>query len=299
MKNKILLIDGNLLLFKSFFATVYSHHKLVTNIGINTSAVHTFFLSFIKVIETYKPTHCFIAFDLGEKTKRHEEYKDYKAGREKAPIEIFEQKKIILEILDAMKIKHMDMKGYEGDDLIASLTVKFSNENEILVWSDDQDLLQLIDTNVSVIVKDNKSKQFIIKNIDNFRKLHGFEHYQIPDFKGIAGDSSDNLPGIKGIGQKGAIDLLNKYETLENIYQNILELTPSQQEKFIASKEMAFMCKKLAKLEMFLNVDITFEEIKMHDLINDEVLSILSKYELNTIKRLLQKNDTLALNTID
>ncbi|MGL5205879.1 MAG: 5'-3' exonuclease [Metamycoplasmataceae bacterium] len=297
MKDKILLIDGNLLLFKSFFATLYSHHKLVTNIGINTSAVHTFFLSFIKVIETYKPTHCFVAFDAGEKTKRHEEYDDYKAGREKAPIEIFEQKKIILEILDAMKIMHMDMEGYEGDDLIASLAVKFSNENEILVWSDDQDLLQLIDNNVSVIVKDNKTKQFMIKDINNFRSLHGFEHYQIPDFKGISGDSSDNLPGIKGIGPKGAIDLLSRYGTLENIYQHIGELTPSQQEKFISSKEIAFMCKRLAKLEMFLNVDITLDELKIKNLNNEEVLNILSKYELNTIKRLLLKNNDL--NIID
>ncbi|MGL5732478.1 MAG: PIN domain-containing protein, partial [Metamycoplasmataceae bacterium] len=171
MKNKILLIDGNLLLFKSFFATLYSHHKLVTDLGINTSAVHTFLLSFMKVIETYKPTHCFIAFDTAQKTKRHEEYEEYKAGREKAPIEIFEQKKIILEILDVMKIKHMDMEGYEGDDLIASLAVKFSNENEILVWSDDQDLLQLIDNNVGVIVKDNKTKQFMVKDIHNFKNL--------------------------------------------------------------------------------------------------------------------------------
>ncbi|MGL5308875.1 MAG: 5'-3' exonuclease [Metamycoplasmataceae bacterium] len=291
MKNKLLLIDGNLLLFKSFFATWYSNNKLETNEGINTATVHTFLLSLLKVIETYKPTHCFIAFDAGKKTKRHEIYKDYKAGREKAPLEIFEQKKIILEILDIMKIKHMDMKGYEGDDLIASLTMKFSNENEILIWSDDQDLLQLIDNNVSVIVKDKKSKQFMIKNIQNFKNLHGFEHYQIPDFKGISGDSSDNLPGIKGIGQKGAISLLNKYETLENIYNHITELTSSQQEKFIASKDIALMCKELAKLEIFLDINIKLDDLKMNDLVNANVLKVLSKYELNTIKKILQKNN--------
>ncbi|MGL5204867.1 MAG: 5'-3' exonuclease [Metamycoplasmataceae bacterium] len=291
MKNKLLLIDGNLLLFKSFFATWYSNNKLETNEGINTATVHTFLLSLLKVIETYKPTHCFIAFDAGKKTKRNEIYKDYKAGREKAPLEIFEQKKIILEILDIMKIKHMDMKGYEGDDLIASLTMKFSNENEILIWSDDQDLLQLIDNNVSVIVKDKKSKQFMIKNIQNFKNLHGFEHYQIPDFKGISGDSSDNLPGIKGIGQKGAISLLNKYETLENIYNHITELTSSQQEKFIASKDIALMCKELAKLEMFLDINIKLDDLKMNDLVNANVLKVLRKYELNTIKKILQKNN--------
>ncbi|MGL6124996.1 MAG: 5'-3' exonuclease [Metamycoplasmataceae bacterium] len=297
MKNKLLLVDGNLLLFKSFYATLYATNKLVTKDGIDTSAVHTFILSLIKVIETYKPTHCFIAFDAGRKTKRHDIYEDYKAGRIQAPIEIFEQKKIILEILDVMKITHMDMDGYEGDDLIASLATKFSNKNQILVWSEDQDLLQLIDDNVSIIVKDNKSKQFMLKNIENFKSLHGFEHYQIPDFKGISGDSSDNLPGIKGIGPKGAIDLLNRYQTLENIYKNISELSPSQQEKFIASKDTAFMCKELAKLEMFLNIKIELDELKMQPLINDDIDKILSKYELNTIKRVLEKNSDI--NTID
>lgn len=297
MNNKLLLIDGNLLLFKSFFATLYSPSKLITKEGMDTSATHTFILSLIKVVETYKPTHCFIAFDAGKKTKRHDIYEGYKAGRAKVPIEIFEQKKIIVEILNSMKIMHMDMEGYEGDDLIASMAMKFSNNNQILVWSDDQDLLQLIDNNISVIVKDSKSKQFIVKDIHNFKSLHGFEHYQIPDFKGISGDPSDNLPGIKGIGPKGAIDLLNRYQTLENIYENISELTIGQQEKFLASKDIALMCKELAKLEMFLNINIELDDFKIDDLLNDDVNKLLNKYELNTIKRMLLKIN--EINSID
>lgn len=287
MKNKILLVDGNLLLFKSFFATFYSKNKMVTSNGIDTSAAHTFITSLIKIIKMNNPTHCFIAFDAGKKTKRHDIYKDYKAGRAKAPIEIFEQKKIIIEILDAMKIKHMDMEGYEGDDLIASLATKFSSENKILIWSDDQDLLQLIDDNVDVIVKDSKMKTFIIKNIDNFRSLHGFEHFQIPDYKAISGDASDNLPGIKGIGPKGAIDLLNKYNSLENIYDNLDKLTEVQKMKFINDKEISLMCKKLACLELFLDIEIELNDIKITCLLNDIVESVLTKYELNTIKKLI------------
>ncbi len=289
MENKILLIDGNLLLFKSFFATFYSQNKLVTSKGIDTTATHTFILSLIKIFQMYKPSHCFIAFDAGKKTKRHDIYKEYKAGRPKVPVEIFEQKDIIIEILNSMNIRHMDMEGYEGDDLIASMTTKFSNNNEILVWSDDQDLLQLIDNNVSVIVKDSKTKKFIIKNINNFKDIHGFEHYQIPDFKGISGDSSDNLPGIKGIGPKGATDLLNRYNTLENIYDHIDELTKIQKIKFIESKDIALMCKDLAKLELFLDIDIKLDDIKIDYLLNNKVIEILDKYELHTIKRMLEK----------
>jgi DNA polymerase-1 len=133
MKNKILLVDGNLLLFKSFFATQHSSYQLTTSDGISTSAINTFMLSLIKVMDTYNPTHCFVAFDAGKKTKRHDVYDEYKAGRAKAPIEIFEQKKIIVEILDAMNITHMDMEGYEGDDLIASMTTKFSDDNIVMV----------------------------------------------------------------------------------------------------------------------------------------------------------------------
>ncbi len=288
MKNKILLVDGNLLLFKSFFATQHSSNFL-TKQGIETNAINTFILSLIKVINTYSPTHCFIAFDAGKKTKRHDVYGEYKAGRSKAPIEIFEQKKVIIDILNAMNIFHMDMEGYEGDDLIASMTTKFSDNNIILVWSDDQDLLQLIDNNVGVIVKDFKSKKFVVKDINNFKHHYGFEHYQIPDFKGISGDSSDNLPGIKGIGPKGAIDLLNKYQTLENIYNNLDKLTKNQQNKFIESKEIAFMCKELAKLELFLDIKIQLEDFKITDLSNPKVDELLTKYELMTIKKILHK----------
>lgn len=287
MKNKILLVDGNLLLFKSFFATLYSNNKLETSTGTDTSAAHTFIISLIKIIKMNNPSHCFIAFDAGKKTKRHEIYEGYKAGRAKAPIEIFEQKKIIIEILNAMNIKHMDMVGYEGDDLIASMTTKFSNGNQILIWSDDQDLLQLIDNNVSVIVKDSKTKSFIIKDINNFKNIHGFEHYQITDYKGISGDASDNLPGVKGIGPKGAIDLLNKYETLEEVYNNLDNLSDTQKNKFIESREVAFMCKKLANLELFLNIDIKLNDIKINSLLNDEVKITLNKYELKTIEKLI------------
>ncbi len=290
MANKLLLVDGNLLLFKSFFATLYSQNKLITSENIDTTATNTFILSLIKIFEMYKPSHCFIAFDAGKKTKRHEIYEQYKAGRAKVPVEIFEQKDIIIQILNAMNIKHMDMEGYEGDDLIASIATKFSNNNEVLVWSDDQDLLQLIDNNVSIIVKDSKTKKFIIKDVHNFKDIHGFEHYQIPDFKGISGDSSDNLPGIKGIGPKGAIDLLNKYNTLENIYSHIDELTKVQQTKFLESKNMAFMCKNLAKLELFLDINIKLEDFEIEKNMNNKTVEILDKYELKTIKRMLEKN---------
>ncbi|MDK2820027.1 MAG: 5'-3' exonuclease [Mycoplasmataceae bacterium] len=288
MKNKILLIDGNLLLFKSFFATYYNKNKLVTTNNIDTSATHTFIMSFLKVIEITNPSHCLIAFDTGKKTKRHEIYNEYKAGRAKVPIEIFEQKKIILEILDAMNILHTDMIGYEGDDIIASVATKFSNENDIIIWSDDQDLLQLIDDNVSVIVKDYKTKKFFIKNINNFKDIHGFEHYQIPDYKAISGDLSDNLPGIKGIGPKGAKGLLSKFETLEDIYNNLNSLNETMKNKFIESKDISFMCKKLAKLELFLDIDFKLEQLKILSFANNETEKILSNYELNKIKEILK-----------
>lgn len=288
MKNKLLLVDGNLLLFKSFFATYYNKHKLLTTTNIDTSAAHTFIMSLLNVMKITNPTHCLIAFDTGKKTKRHELYPEYKAGRAKVPIEIFEQKKIILEILNAMNIIHIDMIGYEGDDIIASVSTKFSDENNIVVWSDDQDLLQLIDTNVSIIAKDSKTKKFIIKNIDNFEDLHGIKHYQIPDYKAIAGDLSDNLPGIKGIGAKGAKELLTKFETLENIYNNLNSLGEIQKLKLIESKDISFMCKKLAKLELLLNINIQLDDLKIINFINNKTINVLNKYELNKIKDILK-----------
>ncbi|MBD5423159.1 MAG: 5'-3' exonuclease [Mycoplasma sp.] len=283
---KILLIDGNLLLFRSFYAG-QTISKELSNIG-----VHLFFNSFFEIFKSEDPTYVFFAFDAFGPTKRHEEFEQYKAGRIKAPKELYDQKEIICEILSTMKFKHFSKIGDEADDLIASISHKYKDNNKISIFSEDKDLLQLIDDNVDVIVK-NKNKninsKYIKINNENFYGMFNFFPYQIIDFKGIAGDNSDNLPGIKGIGSKQAINLLNKYKTLEGIYENIDQLTKKQKELFLANKSESMLCKKLATLNKFVEIDFDLDEmlVSLDNLKNDNVYNVLNKYQLKRILNII------------
>lgn len=285
--NKILLVDGNLLLFRSFYAA-YAFNKEVNNLP-----THLFLTSLLEVIKQEKPDFIFVAFDAHGKTKRHEMYKDYKAGRTSPPPSIYEQKKIILNLLDLAKIKWFEQIGDEADDLIATIATKYSNNNKIVIFSEDKDLMQLIEPGIEILIKDrkNKSKSYIKINNENFFDIFNLYPYQIPDFKGIAGDSSDNLKGIKGIGEKTAIQLLAKYKNLENIYENIDQLSQIQKNKFIESKEDAFMCKNLALLNrlVFLNFKLDDFKFEFNNLNTSIFLDQLKKYNLNKLFSLLTK----------
>lgn len=285
---KFLLIDGNLLLFKSFYAA-----KAI-NINNGNLPCHLFFNSFFDILKKENPEYIFIAFDANGKTRRHYEYENYKSNRIKAPEELYLQKEIIINILNEMKICNFSKIGDEADDLIATVCEKYKNENLILIFSDDKDLLQLVDKNVLIVQKNknkNSNEKYEKININNFFEKYNFNPKQIPDFKGIAGDTSDNLPGIKGIGPKTAIELLNKYKTLEEIYNNLNSLTERQKKLFLENKDNSFLCKKLAILNKNVEeiFDIEAMKINLKNFQSENVLNILNKYQLkkiiNTIKK--------------
>lgn len=286
--SKILLIDGNLLLFRSFYAS-YSFNKNANNLP-----THLFFTSIFEVIRQEKPSYIFVAFDAHAKTKRHEIYNEYKSGRISPPPEIYNQKKIITKLLEQAKIKWFEKPGDEADDLIATLCTKYCDKNRIIIFSEDKDLYQLIDTNIEILIKD-KQKKNTYKKLDNnnfFNELNFYPN-QVVDFKAIAGDSSDNLKGIKGIGNKTAIELLNKYKTLDGIYENMEKLTNSQKEKFIESKTTAYLCKQLATLNRFVILDFDLEQLKFDfsNLKSDNFISELKLQNLNNLIQQIQKFD--------
>ena len=181
-----------------------------------------------------------------------------------------------------MKISFAALSGDESDDLIATLCIRYKNDFIIDIFSEDKDLLQLIDNNVNIIMK-NKDKNIKDKyakiNMDNFYTIFNFYPKQILDYKSIAGDNSDNLPGITGIGPKQTIDLLQRYENIENIYLNIDQLTPKQQELFNKNKEQALLCKRLATLNTNVNMSNDLDDmfIKIENIQNEEVVNVLNK----------------------
>lgn len=285
---KILLIDANLLLFRSFYAAYaisQDSQNMTTNLFLN---------SFLELFITEKPDYVFFAFDAHGPSKRQEQFPEYKAKRKKAPIEIFQQKDLITKILDAMNLKWFEQIGDEADDLIATLTKKYKNEHLVYIFSEDKDLLQLIDQNVIIIAK-NKNKnvqgKYMKIHNNNFFDLFNYHPFQVVDYKGIAGDNSDNLAGVKGIGEKQTIALLEKYQNLENIYDHLDDLKPRQKELFLNHQQQAMMCKRLATLNQDVNLtfDITKLVASIQKMTSDAVQEILAQHHLKKILNLINK----------
>ncbi|TQC54003.1 5'-3' exonuclease [Mycoplasmopsis mucosicanis] len=286
-KNTFLLIDGNFLMFQSFYASyAMSNGNMMNDYnGRSTNGVHVFLMTLSKIIDYVEPTHLFIAFDAFGKTKRHEKYDDYKAGRTKAPAEIFEQFKYIKEILSAFNIQWLEQVGDEADDLIATLAQNKDALN--IIYSKDQDLLQLVNENTYVLFKD-KYGEFDCYTDNNFESYFNLQPYQIPDFKGLAGDSSDNIKGVVGIGKIGAIKLINQYENIENIYKNIDEIKGATKQKLINGKDDAFFCKGLTILNTQVNMNTNLDDYLMSKINKKQGNAKLDEFGLQTAKRKLE-----------
>ncbi|WP_029512898.1 5'-3' exonuclease [Mycoplasmopsis iners] len=260
MQKKLLLIDGNLLMFQSFYASYnpYNLDNLMTSPkGITTNGVHVFLVTLAKLLNYVQPDYLFVAFDAHGKTKRHEQYKAYKSGRNKAPEIIFDQFALIKEILSKINVNWLEKLGDEADDLIATLAKKSDMENYI--YSKDKDLLQLVDSHTVVLKNSKEYYGYDEINIDNFKEIYGIKPNQIPDFKGLAGDSSDNLIGVSGIGEKGAVKLINEFGSLDKIYEQIDNIKGKTKEKLLNDKASAFMCKDLATLNFDVDMDFNWE----------------------------------------
>lgn len=260
---KIILIDGNNLMFRSYYATAYTGNLMKNSKGLTTNALYGFANMLNKIIEEEKPEYMAVAFDIG-KCFRHEIYKDYKAGRSATPDDLKEQMPISRELLKAMGIKYIEFPNYEADDIIGSLAhlANLDPEWDATLITSDHDYLQLI-TDI-VDVKLLKSKGFTRYNPTTFKEEYGIEPIRIIDLKALMGDSSDNIPGVSGVGEKTALKLLQEYESVENLYDHIDEVKGKLQEKLINSKDSALFSKELATICCTVPLNIKLEELSYH-----------------------------------
>ena len=226
---KIILIDGNSLMFRSFYATAYTGNLMQNKQGLYTNALFGFCNMLSKVLEE-KYDAIFVAFDAGKATFRHQQYADYKGGRKPMPEEFKIQIPYIKKYLDLLNIKRFETLDYEADDLIASVATLARDSYEVKIITGDKDLLQLVGGNVKVYITRKGVGELEEFNEENFKEKMGINPLQLTDYKGLIGDSSDNLSGIKGIGPKSACALLEKYGTLENIIDHVDELKGKQVE---------------------------------------------------------------------
>ncbi|MEA4134413.1 5'-3' exonuclease [Mycoplasma sp. 2704] len=297
-KNLHLLVDGNYLSFQSFYATYYGNPNdiLRTSTGFPTNAINLFFHQLLKIFNQFNPTHIFIAFDSQGKTFRHEAFDEYKSGRASAPSELFVQMDKIKEMLTLLEIPWKEQTGYEADDLIGTYVKNVAQGEEKIIFSKDRDLHQLIDEHTSVIVKRPKKNKFDLLTLDIYPEEYGIYPNQVPDYKGLAGDSSDNLPGIKGIGKKTAISILDKYKSFINLYEQkdtwADNFTKSIITKLESGYDQGLFCYKMAQL--YTNVP-DFNESKDNYLLKlnlQNAMSILDELELVRLKESMLNYDS-------
>ena len=253
--NNLLLIDGNSMLFRAYYATLYGRPMSTTN-GIPTNAVFSFILMLNKDIETIQPDSILVAFDAGKSTFRHKQYAEYKGTRKPLDEELKVQFPIVREFLDTSGILRYEDEGFEADDIIGSMAKK-SESIETTILTSDRDLLQLIDPTTKVLLMKKGLTDMELMDESHFYEKYGLQPKQIIDLKGLMGDSSDNIPGVAGVGEKTATKLLQTYTSLENVYDNIEQVKGKLKEKLIKDKENAFLSKELATI--YRDMDFPFE----------------------------------------
>ena len=290
---KIILVDGNSLMFRSYYATAYTGNLMKNSNGLFTNAIFGFCNMLTKLKEE-DHDYIFVAFDAGKHTFRHQAYKDYKGGRKAMPEEFKVQIPYIKKYLDILNIKHVEMDQFEADDLIASVSrlSEEANLDEIKVVSGDKDLLQLVRNNVHVTLTKKGITDLDDYTLDNFFEKMGFNPDQVPDYKGLVGDSSDNLPGIKGIGEKTALKLLSEYNTLENIIEHVDELKGKTKDLISSGKEIGLKCKYFATLKYDIDLDFTLEDLKKKDANKEELIEFYKELEFKSfLKKLDNSNE--------
>ena len=286
---KIILVDGNNLLFRSYYATAYNGNFMNNSKGFPTNAIFGFVNMINKIVKEENPEYMIVAFDKG-KTFRHKEYEGYKDGRVETPNELKMQFPVAKQILGAMGIKYYEIDNYEADDIIGTFAKYCDDEEDFIgtIVSSDKDLLQLISKDVDI--KLLKQKDYIRYNEKTFKDEWGIDPINIIDLKALMGDSSDNIPGVKGVGEKTALKLLQEYKTLDGIYENIDNIKGKLKEKLEIDKENAYKSYHLATIVRDVKMDINIDDTKY---IGENINELNKIYEDLEFYSFLKKQNTL------
>lgn len=280
---ELILIDGNSLLFKAFYATSYTGNYMVNRNGIPTNGVYGFARMVEKIIST-NPKYVIVAFDYGKKTFRNELLDTYKATRKETPQELVPQFALAREYLTAHNITWYEVEGYEGDDIIGTL-VDFGEKNnlKVSVYTGDKDANQLISPQTTIYRTVKGVTELDIYNEQTLLDKYGLKPDQFRDFLGLMGDSSDNIPGIKGVGEKTALKLLHQYGTIEGLQEHQDEIKGKMGEKIRAGMEDALMSKKVATILRDIPIDVDLEKATYQGYDYETLKSFYEKYDMNSL----------------
>ena len=281
MENRVLLVDGMALLFRHFYATSLHNQFMYNSKGIPTNGIQGFVRHIFTAINEINPSHVAVCWDMGQYTFRNDMYTDYKQNRPAPPEELIPQFDYVKEISDQFGFINVGMTNYEADDVIGTLAKTFSDNNEVHIITGDKDLLQCINNNVEVWLIKRGFNIYNRYTLARFNEEYQLNPQQLIDIKAFMGDSADGYPGVKGIGEKTALKLIQTYGSVENVLSNIDQLTPAQRKKIEADKDNLTLSKRLAEIytEVPLNsVEIYRDMAYAHSL--NQILSICNEHEL-------------------
>lgn len=278
---ELVLIDGNSLLNRAFYAT----KLLTTRDGTPTNAVFGFIKLLLKIIQDNKPDRLIVTFDLKAPTFRHKMYDGYKATRKPMPDDLVVQVGMLKSLLHSMKITICEKEGYEADDLIGTLSHAFSDTHSIVITG-DRDAYQLVDDLTDVFITKTGVSELLKLNKNNFEQIIGYKPSQVIDMKALMGDSSDNIPGVPGIGEKTALNLLLKYGTLDNVYSNLDDITGSVKTKLENGKESAYLSRRLAAIDRSVPLETSESEGEICMPFTQEVRNQFLKLEFTSLLKL-------------
>lgn len=285
-KKKLVLIDSNALIHRAYHALP----PLTTKTGEIVNAVYGYASVLLNVLAKFKPEYIVAAFDLKEPTFRHKEFKDYKATRVKGPDDLYAQIPRVKELVKAFNIPIAEREGYEADDLLATFarkTEKLHPDVEVIVVTGDLDTLQLVNDQTKVFALRRGMSDSVFYDEKAIFERYGLKPDQMNDYKGLRGDPSDNLPGVRGVGEKTASELLQKYGTLENIYKNLPEIKEGVRKKLEKDKVQAYFSKRLATLVDNVPVDFDLEKARVDDFSRVKVINLLRELEFFSLLRRL------------
>lgn len=281
-KDSLMLIDGMALLFRGFYATSYSGYIMKTKAGVPTNAIFGFVKYMQDAIKTFQPSHVLCCWDMGAKTFRSELYPEYKANRSEPPAELIPQFELVKEVVASFNIPNVGLAGYEADDCIGTIAKRYKDQFLVQILTGDHDSIQLVEENIQPIIMKKGMSNYDVYTTEKLLEEKELTPGQFIDLKGLMGDTSDNYPGVKGIGEKTAIKLLKQYDSIEGILENLVSLPKGVRTKIEADLEMLHLSRELAEINCNVPLDVCVEDC-LFAMNEKNVVEMFEKLEFNRL----------------
>lgn len=286
IKNKLLLVDGMALLFRAFFANSYGGSVRRTSTGVPVNAIYGFIKYFMDAVQKFEPTHVVCCWDMGSTTFRTAQYDGYKANRPSAPEDLIPQFDLVKEVVESFGVPNIGLAGYEADDCIGTLAKRHSDEAHIYVLSGDHDLLQLVDDRITVVIMKKGQGNYAVYTPEFLHEERQLTPEQIICVKGLMGDTSDNYPGVRGIGEKTAFKLVQEHGSVNGILANLDNLSKTIRAKIEADLDMLHMSRDLATIRCDVPIEIEFSSCGW-EINRAQVMNIFEKLEFRSLMALI------------